>query len=105
MSLVSLPNVEKIPKADNNVLAIMNGIMIQPILECENLNDIEYTERRPEKFKSNFAVVATFLANTEDIRLVYDKRLKQNMWWAFMRSNGKLYMHNHAKHDRPTYFS
>lgn len=104
MSLVSLPDVEKIPKSEQNVLYIQNGIMIQPILECDDLNDVHYQERKPEGMKSNFAIVATFLANLEDIQLIHDARADKNMWWGFMRGCGKLYLHNHAKHDKPTYF-
>ena len=104
MSLVSLPDVEKIEKSDVNPLYIKNGIMIQPILECRDLKDVHYTERKPEKMKSDFAIISTFLANLEDIRLVHDARVDENLWWGFMRGCGKIYMHNHAKHDRPTYF-
>ena len=54
--------------------------------------------------RSNFAVIATFLINLEDIRLVHDKEADKNMWWGFMRGCGKVYVSNHAKHDKPTYF-
>lgn len=104
MSLVSLPDVEKIEKSDVNPLYIKNGIMIQPILECNDLKDVHYTERKPEKMKSDFAIISTFLANLEDIKLVHDARVDEDLWWGFMRGCGKIYMHNHAKHDRPTYF-
>ena len=104
MSLVSLPDVEKIPSISRDPLYIQNGIMMQPVFECEDLHDIRYTERKPEKMKSDFATICTFLANLEDIKLVWDARVDKNMWWGFMRGCGKLYVHHHAKHDRPTYF-
>lgn len=105
MSLVSLPELEKIPKTEQNPLYVKNGIMIQPILECEDLHDIRYTERKPDNMRSDFAVVCTFLANLEDIRLMRDARLNKNMWWGFMRGCGNLYIRSHSKHDRPTYFA
>lgn len=80
MSLVSLPELERIPPISKNPLYIQNGIMIQPILECEDLRDIRYTGCKPEMMKSDFAAVCTFLANLEDIKLVRDARVDKNMW-------------------------
>ena len=104
MSLVSLPKLEKIPQLTEDPLYIQNGIMIQPVLECLNLRDISFTGNKPTGMRSNFAVIATFLINLEDIRLVHDKEADKNMWWGFMRGCGKVYVSKHAKHDKPTYF-
>lgn len=106
MSLVSLPDINNIHvNKDENILDINNGIMMQPVLECDDLADIRYTVRKPEQFKSDFALTATFLVNLGDIKLVHDKEQDKDMWWGFMFCKGKLNIHNHAKHDRPTYFS
>jgi len=106
VSLVSLFDKDKVDICrTDEILDIDNGIMIQPILECKDLKDIEYTERKPDGLQSNFAVVATFLANLGDIRLMHDKRTNENMWWGFMIGRGRLYMRSHAKHVKPTYFS
>ena len=44
MSLVSLPDVEKIPSISRDPLYIQNGIMMQPVFECEDLHDTENYE-------------------------------------------------------------